>query len=104
MLTRNPTLPAAALDEEADRIGALVGVRVTFIAPDGKVLGDSTQSGAALAAMENHGKRPEIIAAARTRGEVLRQALQHDDRIRHALRRHARSRTPRSPSCGWRCP
>ena len=38
--------------------------------PDGTVLGDSTQSGAALAAMENHGKRPEIIAAARTRGEV----------------------------------
>ena len=70
MLTRNPTIPASALDEEADRIGALIGVRVTFIAPDGRVLGDSTQSGAALAAMENHGKRPEIIAAARARGEV----------------------------------
>ena len=70
MLTRNPTIPASALDEEADRIGALIGVRVTFIAPDGRVLGDSTQSGTALAAMENHGKRPEVIAAARARGEV----------------------------------
>jgi len=70
MLTRNPTIPASALDEEADRIGALIGVRVTFIALDGRVLGDSTQSGAALAAMENHGKRPEIVAAGRTRGEV----------------------------------
>ena len=66
MLARNPTIPASALDEEADRIGALIGVRVTFIAPDGTVLGDSTQSGAALAAMENHGKRPEILAAARS--------------------------------------
>src|ERR671931_527733 len=31
------------LDEEADRIGALLGARVTFIAPDGRVVGDSSE-------------------------------------------------------------
>ena len=71
MLARNPSLPGAALDEEADRLGALAGVRVTFIAPDGHVVGDSTQSGAALAAMENHGHRPEIVGARESNGEVL---------------------------------
>jgi two-component system, OmpR family, phosphate regulon sensor histidine kinase PhoR len=71
MLTRNPELPAESLDEEADRIGALLGVRVTFIAPTGRVLGDSTKSGAALAAMENHGHRPEILAAGSSHGEVF---------------------------------
>jgi two-component system, OmpR family, phosphate regulon sensor histidine kinase PhoR len=71
MLTRNPGLPAGSLDEETDRIGSLLGVRVTFIAPDGKVLGDSTKSGADLAAMENHGHRPEILAAGRSHGEVF---------------------------------
>ena len=71
MLSRNPSLPGAMLDEEADRLGALAGVRVTFVAPDGHVLGDSTQSGAALAAMENHGQRPEIVGARESHGEVL---------------------------------
>src|SRR5207248_9398138 len=33
----------AALDPEADRIGALLGARVTFIAPDGSVVGDSAE-------------------------------------------------------------
>ena len=71
MLTRNPSLPAESLDEETDRIGALLGVRVTFIAPGGTVLGDSTKSGAELAAMENHGHRPEILAAGASHGEVF---------------------------------
>ena len=70
LLTRNPALPLDQLDEEADRMGRLAGVRVTLVADDGRVLGDSTEDGAALAAMENHGRRPEIQAA-RARPEVL---------------------------------
>jgi two-component system phosphate regulon sensor histidine kinase PhoR len=51
------------LDAEADRIGNLIGARVTFIAPDGRVLGDSSEPAEAIAAMENHGSRPEIVDA-----------------------------------------
>jgi len=51
------------LDEEADRLGQLVGARVTFIAADGRVVGDSSEPLDALAAMENHAMRPEVIEA-----------------------------------------
>jgi two-component system phosphate regulon sensor histidine kinase PhoR len=71
LITRNATLSAADLDDEADRLGALAGVRVTFIAADGRVLGDSSEDSAALAAMENHASRPEIVEAGRRHGEVL---------------------------------
>jgi two-component system, OmpR family, phosphate regulon sensor histidine kinase PhoR len=53
----------AALDREADRVGQFIASRVTLIAEDGRVVGDSTQSGDALAALENHATRPEVIAA-----------------------------------------
>jgi two-component system phosphate regulon sensor histidine kinase PhoR len=56
----------AELDAEADRIGDLVGARVTFVAADGRVLGDSAEPLEAVAAMENHATRPEIVAAAQT--------------------------------------
>jgi two-component system, OmpR family, phosphate regulon sensor histidine kinase PhoR len=55
------------LDEEADRIGELLGARVTFIAPDGRVVGDSSEPLDGVLAMENHAGRPEVIAA-RTSG------------------------------------
>ena len=54
-----------ALDGEADRLGRFSEARVTFVAPDGRVVDDSTQSGDALAALENHADRPEILAALR---------------------------------------
>ena len=53
----------AELDEEADALGAQLGARVTLIAPDGRVVGDSAEDGAGLEAMENHGSRPEIVLA-----------------------------------------
>jgi two-component system, OmpR family, phosphate regulon sensor histidine kinase PhoR len=71
LLRQNTALPVNELDDEANRLGALVGVRVTFIAPDGKVIGDSSRDGAALAAMENHSQRPEIAEASRRHSEVL---------------------------------
>ena len=40
------------LDQEADRIGSLIQARVTFVAADGQVLGDSAETPQAVAAME----------------------------------------------------
>jgi two-component system phosphate regulon sensor histidine kinase PhoR len=58
------TVPALAeLDEEADRLGQLIAARVTFIAADGRVVGDSSEPIEALATMENHAQRPEVIDA-----------------------------------------
>ena len=54
----------SVLDSEADTLGRQLGVRVTFIAPSGQVVGDSAEDGAALYSMENHRSRPEIEAAA----------------------------------------
>jgi two-component system phosphate regulon sensor histidine kinase PhoR len=51
------------LDAQADRIGALIGARVTFIAPDGRVVGDSAETLEGVAAMENHAQRPEVLLA-----------------------------------------
>ena len=68
LLARAPAIAdgtdaARALDVEADRIGALITARVTFIAADGVVLGDSAEPFEALASMENHATRPEVEAA-----------------------------------------
>src|SRR5437773_732892 len=51
------------LDGEADRLGKLIDARVTFIAGDGRVVGDSAETLEGIAAMENHLDRPEIAAA-----------------------------------------
>src|SRR5690606_6287235 len=56
----------ATADAEADRIGALLDVRVTLIAGDGRVLGDSELDGEDLATVENHAHRQEVEDAART--------------------------------------
>jgi two-component system phosphate regulon sensor histidine kinase PhoR len=58
-----PAATVPELDEEADRIGELLGARVTFIAADGTVVGDSAETLAGIAAMENHHDRPEVVAA-----------------------------------------
>ncbi|HWP99776.1 MAG TPA: ATP-binding protein [Vicinamibacterales bacterium] len=65
--------PPGALDDEADRLGEIVAARVTFIAADGTVLGDSAEDGEALRALENHGRRPEVLAARRTGLGVVRR-------------------------------
>ena len=70
LLRLSPSLAPHEIDEEADRMGRLAGVRVTLIGADGRVHGDSTEDGASLDAMENHARRPEV-AAARERREVL---------------------------------
>ncbi len=68
LVARSGTSPTvAALDREADSLGSSLGARVTIIEPGGRVVGDTAEDGVSLAAMENHGARPEI-ALARTAG------------------------------------
>lgn len=55
-------------DSIADRVGALTGRRVTIVAQDGQVVGESTLEGADLAALPNHRDRPEV-----------REALEHGE-------------------------
>jgi len=55
-----------ALDEEADWIGRLTSARVTLIASDGRVVGDSAEDLTALSKLDNHGSRPEVVAARRS--------------------------------------
>ena len=52
-----------AIDALADRLGEAINARVTVIASDGTVLGDSYESGAALRRMDNHLTRPEVREA-----------------------------------------
>jgi two-component system phosphate regulon sensor histidine kinase PhoR len=53
----------AALDSLCRQLSGELGARITIIAPDGRVLGDSAE---VSEHMENHGSRPEIIEALRT--------------------------------------
>jgi signal transduction histidine kinase len=55
-----------ALDGEADRVGRLTSARVTLIAADGRVVGDSAEDTSALSGLDNHGSRPEVVAARHT--------------------------------------
>jgi two-component system phosphate regulon sensor histidine kinase PhoR len=63
---------------EANRIGQLIDARVTFITRDGVVVGDSAETEAGVAGMENHGRRPEVIDA---RDHGLGISRRHSDTI-----------------------
>jgi two-component system phosphate regulon sensor histidine kinase PhoR len=63
LLTTSPVQDASALDREADRLGQSTSSRVTLVAEDGRVVGDSTQTPEQLATLDNHATRPEIVAA-----------------------------------------
>ena len=53
-------------DALADSAGAALGHRVTLIAPNGAVLGDTEFNGDALRALQNHNNRPEVVEARRS--------------------------------------
>jgi len=53
-------LSGEALDALCRQLAGELGSRITVIAADGRVLGDSNE---VSAQMENHGRRPEVIAA-----------------------------------------
>ena len=57
--------PGAPHDALADAAGRATGHRVTLISPAGRVLGDSEFDGPALAALQNHRTRPEVVEATR---------------------------------------
>ena len=59
--------PGVDADSLADAAAAELGLRVTLIDSLGAVVGDSEFEGAALARLENHATRPEILEA-RSRG------------------------------------
>lgn len=50
-------------DSLAERFGAAVGLRVTFVGPDGTVIGDSDVAAGRLPDLDDHGDRPEVVAA-----------------------------------------
>jgi len=64
-LSHRQPATAAELDAEADALGRLVSARVTFIAADGSVVGDSELSLDELRTVENHKDRPEVQRARR---------------------------------------
>jgi two-component system, OmpR family, phosphate regulon sensor histidine kinase PhoR len=73
-----PSSSVAELEAEADRIGELVGARVTFIAADGQVMGDSAETPEGVALMENHATRPEVMEA---REHGLGKGRRHSDTL-----------------------
>jgi two-component system phosphate regulon sensor histidine kinase PhoR len=79
LLSRGGPLPGVPqLDEDADRIGQLLGARVTLIAADGRVVGDSSETPDGIAAMENHGQRSEVVDA---RATGLGLSRRHSDTL-----------------------
>jgi len=65
------TAAGAGLDAEADRLAELLDARLTLIASDGRVVGDSTADDGALAALENHSDRPEVQQAGTREAAVV---------------------------------
>jgi two-component system phosphate regulon sensor histidine kinase PhoR len=63
LLSHRQATTDAAIDDEADQIGKQIEARVTLIGADGRVIGDSAVRPDALASLENHAGRPEVIAA-----------------------------------------
>jgi two-component system, OmpR family, phosphate regulon sensor histidine kinase PhoR len=63
---QSPARPGG-FEAEAVRLAALVEARVTFIAADGRVLGDSWVDTGRISTLEEHAHRPEIVEA-RARG------------------------------------
>ena len=61
------------MDALADRLGESSGARVTIMALDGKVVGDSQVAADQLSALENHASRPEMVAALRDGTDVVRR-------------------------------
>ena len=55
--------PGVDPDALADEAGVATGHRITMIDSTGRVVGDSEFDGPALQSLDNHGTRPEVIAA-----------------------------------------
>ena len=74
-----------SIDNEADRLAGVVNARVTLIAHDGRVLGDSAFDGEGLEALGSHLTRPEIVLAReRAIGVVGRYSTAQDREMLYA--------------------
>ncbi len=62
-LERGEAVGVPTLDERIDAMARAADVRLTVIAPGGRVIADSEFDGPALAALENHAGRAEVRAA-----------------------------------------
>jgi two-component system phosphate regulon sensor histidine kinase PhoR len=82
-----PWTTGAPLDAACVRLAGELGVRLTVIAPDGRVLGESSRGSEGLA---SHADRPEVRAAlAVGRGRSVRQSTTVDGRLLYvAWRQH----------------
>lgn len=79
------TLPLLMQGDDTDafvkQLNRATGARVTIIAADGRVLGDSRED---PAAMENHGSRPEVRdALAKGRGEITRYSTTYNEKMQY---------------------
>ncbi|MBF8300378.1 MAG: phoR 4 [Acidobacteria bacterium] len=63
LLSQVRTVTGPGIDAEADRLAQAIDGRVTLIARDGRVAGDSSVDGQALATLDNHLDRPEVQLA-----------------------------------------
>jgi two-component system phosphate regulon sensor histidine kinase PhoR len=74
-----PAASAQALQRFMERATRATGMRVSLIAPDGRVLADSERPGSAVATMDNHADRPEVRAALEGRvGSSFRRSVTLD--------------------------
>ncbi len=80
--------PRVDPDSLADVAGRALGHRVTLIATDGTVLGDSEFDQPALGALENYRSRPEVLAALATgSGSSVRRSTSASDDELHSARK-----------------
>ena len=102
-LMQEPTAPDAATGMQAQELVRELGdkteLRVTLILPDGRVVADSYED---ASVMENHGARPEVVAAlSEGLGRSQRESKTTNQRMLYLARRIGGApRAPGSPGAG----
>jgi two-component system phosphate regulon sensor histidine kinase PhoR len=70
--------PAGSANQVAHELAQQTGLRITIIAPDGRVIGESDKPPDQLAQIENHSHRPEVQAALSSK---VGSSTRHSDTI-----------------------
>jgi len=73
LMVESKAITARQFDQLADRLGRATTSRITIIALDGRVLGDSKLTPNELQLLENHGQRPEVLEALSTGKGIYRR-------------------------------
>jgi two-component system, OmpR family, phosphate regulon sensor histidine kinase PhoR len=98
-LEDRPATTQAAIDELAETLGQLIDARVTFIAPDGTVVGESSRAFDHLPTIDNHATRPEIVeAGAHGIGRATRYSVTVGTEMMYVA---VRLRNPDAPQLGY---